>query len=90
MSKEICRWCSHRNPYTGECPKLNEAMDIESNLIELMEQGHFRNFVEERYSEVFDQEDMEDLIEGMYDYFVANLKAVCTVTDSDFRCNYYQ
>jgi len=91
VPKEICRWCTHRNPVSGECKKINEAMKLDSNLQELMEQGHFRAFVEERYADRLDQEDIEDLIEGMYDYFTDELKVTCVVdTDNDFKCRHYQ
>lgn len=98
MENKECRWCIHFN--NGNCSKIKEEMEIESNLDNLVEDGELRGYLRENLSDKIEsllsnKDDVEEIMElfteEVYDFFLDRLEVSVKVPImSEFYCKHWR
>lgn len=94
MEDKECRWCLHFNG--GNCSKLNEEIEHDTNLVNLVEDGELTEYLRENLSDrieslVSDEDNVEEVMQlftdEVYSFFLDRLEVSVKIpTCSDFYC----
>lgn len=84
-----CKWCLNRDKKANTCSKFK--LEGESNLIELVEDGYFSDYLEEYLGNKFSEEQLEEIEEKVYEFFQERLEVNAEFNpDDDFCCKFYR
>lgn len=98
MENRECRWCIHFNG--GECSKLKEEIEPDSNLVDLVENGELIEYLRETLSDrveslLSDEDDTEEIMQlftdEVYSFFQDRLEVSVKIpTCSEFHCKHWR